>query len=471
MIDAVLAYPMPSKESPSLRPALGIFYVGAMLERAGMKVEYFDERFDHLSKFESIIRRKPLVVGISSMTGYQLVGTKKLLETAKRIYPEIPTVLGGVHPSILPNECISENDVDFVVVGEGEKTFLHLIKAIKEEEDLGQIKGIWWKKNGKALDNGAQPFIEPKEWPFPMTEKNMRYFELAAQSGELMYQSSRGCPYDCKFCYNVVFNKRTWRKAPLEKVESELQIMTDKLSFDRIMLCDDNIGVERNRIIELSKIFKRFDIKWFSSIRTEVDVELLRILEKNNCYHLLLGIESGSDRILKDVIGKRHTVKDIRKCTKAFAQVGVRGRYNFIYGLPGDTLKDLYMSMELADWILKKDKNAIVVFDAYVPYPGTVLYKKAIKNGFREPEGMTEWSKMNMSNPINKTAEAIYFISGLKTRGKRGDLTSTNFPGFKRLLILPFEILAHIRWRLRFLSFYKFEKYFIQKLFAYATKH
>ena len=183
MIDCLLAYPTPAKENPVRGTALSIFYPGAMLEQNGFKVEYFDERFDKFESLVALLKEGVFSVGVSSMTGHQLLGTKKILEIVKKINPRIHTILGGPHPTILPEECVKEDFIDFVVLGEGEKTLLELMKTLKTEGDLERVDGIYWKKNGAIIANKRRAFMDPAEWPFPMTEKNKKYFKIAAARG------------------------------------------------------------------------------------------------------------------------------------------------------------------------------------------------------------------------------------------------------------------------------------------------
>ena len=458
MIDVVLTYPIPNPESRSRKPALGIFYVGAMLEKHGFNVEYFDERYDSWDRLAGLIKQEPLCVGISSMTGVQLNGVQRIAKLTKKLSPKTAVVLGGVHASILPEESLGADNIDYVVVGEGELPMYFLVENLR---------------NGFPIKSRISPdfgFLPPEKWPFPLTDKTRRYFEIANQNNELMYQTARGCQWRCRFCYNEVFN-RSYREAPLWKVEKELKQLKQEFNPKRIHLCDDNMGTNRSRCLEIARIMKRIGVEWYASLRpSDVDVGLLKVLEDSGCTDVLLGAESGNDRILRKVIKKGFGVKDVKRCAKAFAHTSLRGRYNFIYGLPGQTLSDLHESMDLVDWILKTDKNAICVFDSYVHYPGTELYEDAIANGMPRPQGFGEWSKLIMSNTINPIAGTVYYISGLKTRWRRGDVTSVNFPGWKRLLILPFEIMAQIRWRLRWLTQFKLEQWAIQRLFSYANR-
>jgi radical SAM superfamily enzyme YgiQ (UPF0313 family) len=474
MIDCILAYTTPTKENPIRGTALSIFYPGAMLEKNGFNVEYFDERFDKFESLLALLKEEVFAVGASSMTGYQLLGTKKILETVKKINPKIYTIIGGPHPTILPEECVKEDFIDFVVAGEGEKTLLELITALKNGSDLNLVDGIYWKKDGKIIANKQRAFMDPSEWPFPMTDKNKKYFKVSAERGELMFQASRGCPFDCNFCYNQIMNRRTWRKMPIDKFEKELKIFLNNFTFNHIYVNDDNFGTDKERVRQVVKILHDHGLSWSTGIRcSDMDEELAKILNDNGCEEILLGVESGSDRVLNQVINKMYPkgVENIRNCARALNKTNIHGRYNFISGIPTETMAEVYQSMALADWIYKTDKNAIFCFDAYSPYPGTKLYREAIKQGFKEPKSFEEWSKMSLNNATDPIAQNLYYMSGLRFRGKKGDVTSKNFPGLKRLLILPFEISAHIRWRFRLIKYYEFEKFIIRKLFAWASKN
>lgn len=472
MIDCLLSYPIPTKDSPTKGSALSIFYPGAALEQEGFNVEYFDERFDKFDEFLSLIKKNPLCLGVSSMTGYQLIRSRRLFETAKKINPKIYTIFGGVHPSILPRQSIKEDFVDFVVVGEGEKTILELIATLKTGGDLNKVDGIYWKENGRIIVNRPRAFMAPSEWPFPMTEKNKKYFKMAAERGELMFQTSRGCPYNCSFCYNQVFNRRTWRPMPLDKFENELKKFLREFKFKTIYIDDDNIGSNKVRIKKIAEILQNFGLSWSTGIRcNDIDEEIAKILDESGCRELLLGVESGSDRVLK-LLNKGYPrgTEDICRCARNLSKTKIHGRYNFMSGVPTESMKEIRQSMNLADWIHQTDKNSLFCFDAYAPYPGTKLYQEALKTNFKEPQSMEEWSKMTLSNSTQPIAQNLYYISGLRFRGKKGDITSRNFPRWKRILILPFEISAHIRWKTRFLKYYGLEKAIVKMLFARATK-
>ena len=466
MIDAVLVYPNPSKDSPVKGTALSIFYVGAAAEAGGFDVEYIDERFDGVAAIEKLLKNNsPLVVAVSSMTGHQLSGAIRIFKYVKKNYPKVITVLGGVHGSLLPHECIKEEYLDFVVVGEGEETFNHLLSEIKGSKDYKNVKGLCWKDNGKIILNPDREFMKSDTWPFPMTTKNKRYFKESADAGELFFLSSRGCPYKCNFCYNNIFNKRTWRLMPLEKYKKELNILHDELKFKYIFMNDDNIGSNVRRLKEVSIFLNSLGLKWGSCIRAnDISEESMAIMEKNGCDRFLLGVETGSDRILKDVIGKDlpHGLEDVRKAVKVIAKTSIKPTYSFMCNIPTETWQELKQSMAFADWISKQDPKAMIGFYVYAPYPGTTLFAEATRKGFKAPKGMAEWEDMSLSNRENLDAESLYYISGLNFRG---DVSRLKFPGLRRLQILPFEISGKLRWRSRFIKHYEIEKMLLKWLY------
>lgn len=472
-IDCVLVYPVPTPDSPVKGTALSIFFPGAALEREGFAVEYVDERMDDAGRLAELLKENPLCVGVSSMTGFQLKGAKRALELVKKINPKIPTIMGGVYASILPEQCIKEDFVDFVVIGEGELTLSELVKEIKNNKNFHGIKGMWWKKNGEIIRNLPRQFMDLKDLPYPVTDKTRKYYEIAAKTNEIMFPTSRGCPHKCRFCYNLIYNNRRWRPIPIDKVKEFIHRLATEFKINHMLLNDDNISANLERIKQVGEIMKDNHLTWDTSLRCDYCTEEnLTALEAGGCRVLLLGIETGSERLLKSMIGKDYSkgIETIKDCARLLSKKSIVGFYSFMCNIPTESKEELMQSMDLADWIHKTDKKGRISFFTYAPYPGTNLYEEALKQGFKEPQTMDEWSEIGLSNKINPIAENLYYISGLRFRGGKGDTTSKNFPGIKRLLIWPFEITAHIRWNARILRFYGLEKFIIKKLFRYASK-
>src|SRR3989338_1180621 len=468
MIDCALVYSTPSLDSPAKGPALSIFYPGVVLEKSGFEVEYSDERFDNRQHTEKLIKNS-LVIGVSSMTGFQLGEAQRILKTAKEINPNIITLLGGVHPSMLPDQCIRESFIDVVCVGEGERTLLEFMKCIKKKKSLKNVKGILWKNNGNIIKNEKRELVDINKIPWPVTKKNRHYFKIAADASQIRLLSSRGCPHKCRFCYNQIFNRSTWRPMNIKKLENELDAYISEFKIKKIILGDDNIGPVKERIKKICGLMEERGITWHTGIRCEyITDEIAQTLDKSGCSSLFFGVESGSNRILNEIIGKGYPggVENIKNCARIMSKTNITGMYSFMCGLPTETIKELIMSMELADWIKETDKNARISFYVYAPYPGTSLYKEAIEQGFQEPCTIDEWTRITLSSERNPKMENLYYISGLNFRK---DKTGQNFPGLKRFSIKPFELSASLRWKTRITGFY-WEKRIIKYLLAKASK-
>lgn len=303
--DCVLVYPEANPESPTRWIALSIFYPGALLEQNGFEVEYVDERHDGRKKTVDLLKKNPMCTGVSSMTGFQLKETVAIFKKTKEINPGIYTILGGVHGSLLPDQCIKESFVDFVIVGEGEKTLLELVTQLKGDKDFASIDGLVWKKDGKIIRNNPRAPMNLAELPFPYSPKMKRYYRIAAKSGQISFPTSRGCPHGCTFCYNTTFNNRRWRPVPLDKYEKELNILASEFKFKHMIVGDDNIGADLKRVSAICQILKKIGVTWYSDIRCDyITEEFAKTIEDGGCTSLFMGVESGSERVLNEVIQK-----------------------------------------------------------------------------------------------------------------------------------------------------------------------
>ena len=472
MIDCVLVYPIPSQDSPAKGVALSIFYVGAMLEKQGFNVEYVDERFDSPQRIIELAKANPVCVGVSAMTGVQLLEAKRILTLVKAINPKIHTVLGGVHPSLLPLQSIVEDCIDIVCVRDGEYTMLDLMRALKSNRGLESVDGIVWKKDGEIIQNKDRSLANLDDLPCPLTSKTKRYYQIAAKAGQVRILSSRGCPHNCTFCFNQVYNLRHWRPMSVKKFEEELNILTRELEIKFLILGDDNIGKDMTRIEGICKLLRDRGISWHTMTRCDyMTKDLTQTLDSGGCKSVIVGVESGSDRILNEVINKQYIngVDDVRTCVRNVAESNISGMYSFMCGIPSETRQELKMSMSLVDWIKKTDSKSRLGFYVYAPYPGTPLYEQAVRDGFKEPTTIEGWSTLTLGDKMSGNRqpdmENLYYIAGLTFRK---DKTAQNFPDWRRALIKPFELTASWRWRTRFISHY-IEKPLVKSLIGRAS--
>ena len=470
--DILLIYPRPSDTSPEKAPALSIFYPGAYLEEQGLNVEYVDLRFDSMGYMWGKIVNSPLVIGISTMTGTQLKEAIQIARAIKDNSPRLPIVFGGIHPSLLPQQTIQADYIDYVIEGEGEKPLLNLVLYLKGETRNPYIKGVHSKECNAYFHPESDSYLLGNDHPFPLTEKTKRYYAIANQHNHVRHLESRGCVYNCRYCYNKGFNNGTYREIPIEKWDKEVHLLREHFgdSLTHLSL-GDNIG-SKQRFRDVFGVLWANYLKGFLSLRCDfIDEEISSLIDPVWVDHILFGAESGSDRVLKDVLGKYKSKQVIIDCARLMNKTKVRTTYTFMCGVPGETKEDFRESLDLARIIYKIDKRSGITFFVFTPYPGCDLYTEAIKNGFKEPETLEAWERVSRTNNKYKSYNNMYFLSGLAWMGRKGHKTSQNFKGIARLKILWLEILARIRIRFKWLNCFGIENGLAQRIITKQAIH
>lgn len=444
---------------------LAILSLGAYLEQHGIEVEYFDERIHKMERFKELIRRSPLLVGLSTMTCYQIKNTLRLASIARRINPEIPLVWGGTHPSMMAEQTLESEFVDFVVKGEGEQTLLELVHAFQEgRKDFSSIDGLGWKNNGTYVLNKDRDFLNIEDLPFPYDGKGreilLEYTRRTEDTLEnIGYESSRGCPHKCGFCYNVYFHKNVCRVKSIDKVRVELMKLK-KFGVTKMTFYDDTFLAGRKDMINnICDLLRELDFKWIANVRINTFTpELLKKFEDSGCIYLFFGVESPDDDVLR-YIRKGQNRRMIDEGIKVVSQGNIKTLYSLMIGLPNETEEQLQRTLDFADEIRRRHPGAEVPIQPYVPLPGTLLYEKAVKAGFMAPSHLEGWKNFTndeVSNPWVKNPKllnAIYINTFLAFRYERF------LKGFWSGLIFgPLHRLSIWRWKHRNFKFF-FERY------------
>jgi len=373
----------------SSNPPLGLAYIAAYLEKNGYKnIEILDMKVLGLTfnEIESKIRKtKPDIVGITAATG-QISSTSKIISIIKKIKPNTVTVIGGPHPSALPKRTLREVNADVCVIGEGEVTFLELVKIIEKNVDLKNVDGICFRNgNDKIIINKRRELIEIlDELPFPARHliPPLEEYRHSSSFGEnklhTSVMTSRGCPFRCKFCDKSIFG-RTFRTRSVKNVVDEIEFLVKKYGVEEIRVFDDLFTVNERRVKEIcNEIIKReLNFSWCCEARVNsVTPEMLKLMKKAGCTQIDYGIESGSQEIL-DLLNKDTNLDEIRNAVKWTKEVGIKIKGYFLLGLPGETKKLIEKTIEFA----KSLDIDYAAFFFYSPYPGTPLYNSLNKYG------------------------------------------------------------------------------------------
>lgn len=371
-----------------------------LLDIEGYNIKIIDQRVnsDWESELVKELKKVPLFVGVTSMTGPQILHALSISKIAKQY--EIPVVWGGVHPSLMPQQTLENENVDIVVQGEGEITALELAKHLENEKSLDGIKGLWYKEGGQIKNNDPMPFLDLNRLPnLPYHLVNMKDYISNFYGYKLLsFFTSRGCPFNCGFCYNTTYNKRNWRALTPEKTLERIETLVHECNIDGFWIRDDNFFVNKKRTKTILEGIKKYDIVWGTSgarmdlMGALLDDEFIDLVNKSECKFLFIGVESGSDRLLK-LMKKGITVSQILEINQKLQKVNAKQRMNFMIGLPTETKEDLKKTVTLSLKLLNDNKNAILSqFQIFTPYPGTDLYNLSIKHGFIPPNSLEEWS-------------------------------------------------------------------------------
>lgn len=469
MTDCLLVFPRPSLESPDQSPALSIFFPGAAVEEAGGKVRYLDLRFDPEDELIAALREKPGIVGVSSMTGYQLEGAARVLDLARELSPTSRTVLGGCHGTALPEECARDPRIDVVVVGDGERP---LVELVQHGGDPTGIAGMCYKREGETVRHPPRSERRLEHVPYPLRPDTERYFRIAAESRYVRYPDSRGCPFTCRFCFNTARGTAPYRDMPLALWKEHVTRLREALPLDRIVLSAEIFGANRRRLTEVVSFLHDLNLPYFASMRCDqISEETAALLAETGCGELYLGAESGSDRVLREIVGKRLTegVAAIRRSAHTLAPFNIRATYSFIVGFPGETASERRESMALAEEVARVNRRVFITFFVFSPYPGTPIFEDLVRSGYTPPSGLDAWSQISRSEHEDSEVDSLYYLAGLRFQGRPGGKTDQNFPGMSRLAILPLEALAHVRWNLRLTRWFSLEKQLARAAFRHAA--
>jgi radical SAM superfamily enzyme YgiQ (UPF0313 family) len=346
-----------------LLPRLGLPIFGAMLKKKGYDVTIIHQDTTPLD-WEMILTSD--LVGISSITS-TATEAYKIIERIKTNNPTIPVIIGGPHVTFLAEEAINQG-ADFVVRGEGDLTFPELLNWLEDDQkDIRNIDGISYKVGNKIFHNKDRAsFNDLDSLPFPDFTLIRGYNKLA----NIGLQTSRGCPFDCKFCSVIKMFGRKCRYHSIDYTIEETKYLQNALGKKPVFFYDDNfcINIDRTKSLLERIIKEKLDITWSAQVRIETgyDKELLQLMKRTGCSWLYVGFES----INKDTMAVYHKNQDIARygeAVKNFHKHNIRIHGMFVLGADTD---DISTAKQTADFSLKH-KLDTVQFMILTPLPGT----------------------------------------------------------------------------------------------------
>lgn len=361
-------------------PPLGLAYIARVLEEKRFKSKILDASLglslDDIKKEIEINR--PEIIGITATTPV-INMAYKIAEISKSVDKEIKVIVGGPHPTALPMECIQNQNIDFVVSGEGEYTTLELVDhLINNKGKKSKINGIHYKANEEIYYTEKRGYVQHiDDIPMPAWHLlPMKKYKFSPsnhkKSPSTHLLSSRGCPFGCIFCSKPVTGKKFRAHSP-ERVVKEIEYLMENYNIKDVTFRDDLFTFDQDRVERICDLMmsKNLKISWSCTSRIDtISKDLLSLMKESGCWGIFFGIETGSERLMK-LIKKNITLEQARNVIKWCNQFNIETKIFFILGLPTETLGESISTIDFA-----KSLNAdYAQFSMALPYPDTEFFR------------------------------------------------------------------------------------------------
>jgi radical SAM superfamily enzyme YgiQ (UPF0313 family) len=358
---------------------LGLGYLAAVLKQKGYEVSILDACFDSLSMEETLAKVKayhPDLVGIGSLT-HVLRSSIELAKKIRQLDSAIKIIFGGPHATYDYQNLLKFDYIDYIVIGEGERTFVELCEKIKSGSSAEDVLGIAYRaKDGAIKKTSFRPLIEDLDnLPFPSRElldfrKYIKSYGVLEKSVDVM--SSRGCTNRCVFCSSSHLFGR-WRTRSPENIIIEIRELISKYPEIRsINFMDDDFTADKSRVLKLCSLMVSDGLSkynWVCLARVDqLDEEMVQAMKAAGCKRVHLGIESGSPEILKN-INKRISLDQARTAVRLLTNAGIEAYSFFMVGHPGETKESIALTRKFANEL----KSANTGFFVTQIFPGTRL--------------------------------------------------------------------------------------------------
>ncbi len=361
----------------------GPMYLSSALKKNGHMTKMFILSEDK-NIINSLKKFKPDLIAFSVVSGLH----KWNIEFAKKVKMNIDAlvIFGGPHPTFF-SEVINEKAVDIICLGEGEFSFVELADSLDKGKINYNIEGLWFKKDGKIIKNPLRNLVEDLDSiPFPDRELYYSKSHFLRNFPTKRFATSRGCPYNCSFCYNPARRKMNQgkgkyirRRSPQNVIE-EIKQMSEKYPLKTVRFVDDNFTLNHEWLKELLPLYKKeINLPFtFLGRADELNEEITRLLKKSGCDSVIFGIETADEEMRNKVLKKSLKNKSIINSARLLKKYKIKiGTYNMI-GLPGETIDDAINTLKFN----VKIKADYVLSSIFQPYPKTELGEYCVENGY-----------------------------------------------------------------------------------------
>lgn len=383
---------------------LGLGYLSSILKQDKYNIEILDMRCEidgENALRHRIQKEKYVFVGITSLiTNYEEV--KHISKTIRSIDKTVPIIAGGPMPSAIPEMLLKYSNVDICVLGEGETTITKIAYAYRYNCGIDSIPNIYYKKGNDIIKNSrVEEYCDLDILPFPdWSSFDIQKYIMESEGylhPSMDIITSRGCPYQCTFCFSGVSGKK-YRKRTAANILEEIILLKKKYEIRGFTIRDDTFVIDENRVYELCEKIMKAEIrmKWSCNGRIDLmDYKMLKIMHNAGCDTISYGIESGNKETLK-TLKKNIDLEKAKEIISNTRKAGIMPVGYFMIGLPGENRETINKTIEFC-----KESGIVPHFDYFGPIPGTELYQYAIEKGYIKNEEeyiqRLNWKKLSIN--------------------------------------------------------------------------
>jgi anaerobic magnesium-protoporphyrin IX monomethyl ester cyclase len=382
---------------------LALLAIGSELDPESYEVVIIDGRLEAEPERAVLAQLEgALCFGVTVLTGAPISDALQVSRAVKRARPELPVVWGGWHPSMFSRECLLEPAVDVTVRGQGEETFAEIIERLAAGRSLEGCRGCTVRlADGTLVENPSRPLapvdrFRAHDYGLIPVE---RYFELKGKR-QLDYISSQGCNFRCAFCSDPFVYGRKWVGLEPARMALRLKELWDRYRFDDVNFQDETFFTRAPRIQAFADrlIDSGIRISWAATMRADQGVrlpdEVWARCKQSGLRRLLVGVESGSDEMLKR-IRKDIRIEQVFHTVDRMLKYGIAGHFPFIVGFPDESDESIQATLECAKRLRALSPDFQTPIYYFKPYPGSELVREAVARGFRLPETLEAWSEFD----------------------------------------------------------------------------
>lgn len=375
-------------------PPVGALYIADALEQASYRVCLCNVTDEILATIREV---DPLFVAFSVHTTPAIAQMVSQSELVKREF-NIPVVWGGPHPTFTTEQCLAGNYIDYIILGDGEDFIVDLARSLEHLGTFSQVRGSWNYTVELDRFRPAWHLVDLNKFIYPGSQSVHVEINSDLDSFRIFkyHITSRGCPFNCTFCYNSFKPKRRWNCHSVEWVKEQALFFQTELGVDGIEYWDDMFFADMVRAASIVEFLASRGMRFVCEARASmVDVPFAKWLKDSGCLQLYIGGESGSDFVLHNLIHKGISVSDILASARATNICGLPARYHFMFGIPGERNEDTLKTLELMEQLRRFPTVSVNAPKLYTPVPGTAGYVKALELGFTVPSDTAGWKDIH----------------------------------------------------------------------------